>query len=60
MIVEPQAREAAKGAFESDGVVVGVARELSEGWLFPCVTERPVGSRSKRSSIAARNRFAAS
>ena len=29
----------AKGAFESEGVVLGGARELSEGWFFPCVTK---------------------
>ena len=39
MIDEPQAREVAKGAFESDAVVLGGARELSEGWFFPCVTK---------------------
>ena len=39
MIDEPQAREVAKGAFEPDGVVLGGARELSEGWFFPCVTK---------------------
>jgi hypothetical protein len=38
VIDEPQAREVAKGAFESDGVVLGGARELSQGWFFPCVT----------------------
>lgn len=39
MIDEPRAREIANGAFESDGVVLGGARELSEGWFFPCVTK---------------------
>jgi hypothetical protein len=37
---EPEAREVAKGAFDSDGeVVLGGGRELSEGWFFPCVTK---------------------
>lgn len=39
MIDEPPAREVAKGAFESDDVVLGGARELSDGWFFPCVTK---------------------
>lgn len=39
MIDEPRAREVAIGAFESEGVVLGGARELSEGWFFPCVTK---------------------
>jgi hypothetical protein len=39
MIDEPHAREVAKGAFTSNGVVLGGARELSEGWFFPCVTK---------------------
>jgi hypothetical protein len=39
MIDEPQAREVANGAFESDGAVLGGARELSGGWFFPCVTK---------------------
>ena len=40
MIDEPQAREVAKGAFESEGVVLGGARELSEGWFFPLRDQR--------------------
>jgi hypothetical protein len=39
MIDEPEAREAAKGALESEGVVFGGCRELNEGWFFPCVTK---------------------
>jgi hypothetical protein len=39
MIDEPPALEVAKGAFESKGVVLGCARELSQGWSFPCVTK---------------------
>jgi hypothetical protein len=39
MIDEPQARESAIGAFESEGVVLGVACELNAGWFFPCVTK---------------------
>lgn len=39
MIDEPHAREVAKAAFKSNGVVLGSAHELSEGWFFPCVTK---------------------
>jgi hypothetical protein len=39
MIDEPRAREMAGAAFESEDVVLGGARELSEGWYFPCVTK---------------------
>jgi hypothetical protein len=38
MIDERQAREAAVGAFERKPVVLGDARELRDGWFFPCVT----------------------
>jgi len=39
MIDEPRAREVAKGAFEAEEVVLGGARELNDGWFFPCVTK---------------------
>jgi hypothetical protein len=39
MIDEPQAREMAEGAFEFEKVVLGGARELNDGWFFPCVTK---------------------
>lgn len=39
MIDEPRAREIANRAWESDEVVLGTARELSQGWLFPGVTK---------------------
>jgi hypothetical protein len=39
MIDEPRAREMAKGEFEAEEVVLGGARELNDGWFFPCVTK---------------------
>lgn len=39
MIDEPQAREVALGAFEADKVVLGGARELKDGWFYPCVSK---------------------
>jgi hypothetical protein len=39
MIDEPQARALASGAFKSERVVLGSARELNEGWFFPCVSK---------------------
>jgi hypothetical protein len=39
MIDEPRAREMAKGAFEAEEVVLGGARELNDGWFFPCVAK---------------------
>lgn len=39
MIDEPRAREMAEGAFEAEEVVLGGARELNDGWFFPCVTK---------------------
>jgi len=40
MIEEPAARELAKVALESDEVVLGDARELREGWFFPCIAKK--------------------
>ena len=42
MIDEPRARELGKAALESDDddVVLGDARELNEGWYFPCIAKR--------------------
>jgi hypothetical protein len=40
MFEEPQARDLAEAAFESDEVVLGAARELDEGWFFPCIAKR--------------------
>ena len=37
MIDEPGARKVAKGAFETDEVVLDSARELNDGWFFPCI-----------------------
>ena len=31
----------AEGAFEAREVVLGGARELNDGWFFPCVTKGP-------------------
>jgi hypothetical protein len=39
MIEESRARELAKAAFESDDVVLGDARELDDGWFFPCIAK---------------------
>jgi hypothetical protein len=39
MIDESRARELASGAFEAEEVVLGSARELNDGWLFPSVTK---------------------
>ena len=46
MIDEPRARELGEGAFDAGDVVLGPARELNEGWLYPCVAKgpRPVSS----------------
>ncbi|ORA21240.1 hypothetical protein [Mycobacterium aquaticum] len=41
MIDEPQARELAIAAFDAQQVVLGGARELSDGWFFPSVTKGP-------------------
>lgn len=41
MIDEPRARELAEGAFDAGDVVLGPARELNEGWYFPCVAKGP-------------------
>jgi hypothetical protein len=40
MIDEARARELGKAAFDSDDVVLGNARELVEGWFFPCTAKR--------------------
>jgi hypothetical protein len=40
MIEEARARELGKAAFDSDDVVLGDARELNEGWFFPCIAKR--------------------
>jgi hypothetical protein len=39
MIDEARARELGTAAFDSDDVVLGDARELVEGWFFPCVAK---------------------
>jgi hypothetical protein len=39
MIDERRAREVATGAFDSERVVLGSARELNERWFFPCVSK---------------------
>jgi hypothetical protein len=39
MIDEARARELGTAAFDSDDVVLGGARELNEGWFFPCVAK---------------------
>lgn len=41
MIDEPRARELAEGACDAADVVLGPARELNEGWFFPCVAKGP-------------------
>jgi hypothetical protein len=40
MIDEARARELGNAAFDSDDVVLGDARELNEGWFFPCIAKR--------------------
>jgi hypothetical protein len=39
MIDESGARELVSGAFGAGEVVLGGARELNDGWFFPCVTK---------------------
>ena len=39
MIDEPRARELAIGAFDAQQVVLGGARELTDGWFFPAVAK---------------------
>jgi hypothetical protein len=39
MIDEAAARELGEAAFEAKDVVLGAARELNDGWFFPCVTK---------------------
>jgi hypothetical protein len=39
MIDEPRARELGRAAFANDEVVLGDARELAEGWFFPCIAK---------------------
>ncbi|MBB3751597.1 hypothetical protein FHT44_004092 [Mycolicibacterium sp. BK634] len=39
MIDEAEARELGEGAFDDGEVVLGEARELNDGWFFPCVTK---------------------
>jgi hypothetical protein len=39
MMDELEARAVAKGAFETEEVVLGGARKLNDGWFFPCVTK---------------------
>ncbi len=38
MMDETQAREVANEAFDTKRAVLGAARELNQGWYFPCVT----------------------
>jgi hypothetical protein len=40
MIDEARARELGKAGFDSDDVVLGGARELTDGWFFPCISKR--------------------
>jgi hypothetical protein len=39
MIDEGRARELGKAEFEPDDVVLGEAKELAEGWFFPCIAK---------------------
>jgi hypothetical protein len=40
MIEQSRAQELAEAAFEFDEVVLGAARELDQGWFFPCIAKR--------------------